>query len=186
MAEPERTLYSWQHLANRSGPSSEPCPQSTGVPSQQGSINIAQRQSSQIKNSSIASHLGQDGKEGSPSSTNTIPGTPTQLDLGTPAKWQRYGGEFPSTSPNSSGTPPTPPDDKNTSQEEYPSEGKSADQPEHSKLCSQYVIGSQVAEELPWFLFVEDPMTEYMQDMETIGHAYSPAPPLPQNRFAFK
>ena len=186
MADPEHTLYSWQHLANRSGPSSEPCPQSTGVPSRQGCINIPQRQSSQIKNSSIASHLGQDGKEGSPSSTNTIPGTPTQLDLATPAKRQKYGGEFPSTSPNSSSTPPTPPDDKNTGQEEYPSEGKSADQPEHSKLCSQYVIGSQVAEELPWFLFVEDPMTEYMQDMETIGHAYSPAPPLPQNHFAFK
>ena len=186
MAEPEHTLYSWQHLANQLGPSSEPCPQSTRVPSRQGSINIAQRQSSQIKNSSIASLLGQDGKEGSPSSTNTIPGTPTQLDLGTPAKRQRYGSEFPSTSPNSSGTPPTPPDDKNTGQEEYPSEGKSAHQPEHSKLCSQYVIGSQVAEELPWFLFVKDPMTEYMQDMETIGHTYSPAPPLPQYHFAFK
>ena len=65
-------------------------------------------------------------------------------------------------------------------------EEKSADQPECSKLCSQYVIGSQVAEELPWFLFVEDPITEYMQDMETIGHTYSPAPPLPQNHFAFK
>ena len=181
MAEPERTLYSWQHLANRSGPSSEPCPQSTGVLCWQGCINIAQRQSSQIKDSSIASHLGQDGKEGSPSSTNTIPGTPTQLDLATPAKWQRYGGEFLSTSPTSSSTPPTPPDDQNTGQEE-----KSANQPEHSKLCSQYGIGSQVAEELPWFLFVEDPMTEYMQDMETIGHAYSPAPPLLQNRFAFK
>ena len=75
---------------------------------------------------------------------------------------------------------------KNTGQEEYPSEEKSADQPECSKLCSQYVIGSQVAEELPWFLFVKDPMAEYMNDMETIGHAYSPAPPLPQNRFAFK
>ena len=183
MAEPERTLYSWQHLANWLGPSSEPCPQCTGVPCQQGCINIAQRQSSQIKHSSIASHSGQDGKEGSPSSTNTIPGTPTQLDLATPAKWQRYSGEFLSTSPNSSGTPP---DDKNTSQEEYPSEEKSADQPERSKLCSQYVIGSQVAEELPWFLFIEDPMAEYMRDMNKIGHTYSPAPPLPQNHFAFK
>ena len=53
-------------------------------------------------------------------------------------------------------------------------------------MCSQYVIGSQVAEELPWFLFVEDPMAEYMNDMETIGHAYSLALPLLQNCFAFK
>ena len=125
--------------------------------------------------------MGQDGKEGLPSSTNTIPGTPTQLDLATPAKRQRYGGEFPSTSPTSSGTPPTPPDDQNTGQEE-----KSADQPERFKLCSQYGIGSQVAEELPWFLFVEDPMAEYMCDMNKIGHAYSPAPPLPQNCYASK
>ena len=182
MAEPERTLYSWQHLANRSAPSSEPCPQCMGDQCQQGCINIPQRQSSQIKDSSIASHLGQDGKQGSPCSTNTTPGTPTKLDTATPAKRHKCGGEFPSsTTPNSSGTPPTPPDDKKTD-EEYPC----ADQHEGSKFCSQYATASQVAEELPWFMFVEDPMAEYMKDMETIGHAYSPAPPLLQNRFTFK
>ena len=66
MVEPERTLYSWQHLANRSAPSSEPCPQCMGDQCQQGCINIPQRQSLQIKDSSIASRLGQDGNEAHP------------------------------------------------------------------------------------------------------------------------
>ena len=86
MAEPEHTLYSWQHLANQSAPSSEPCPQCMGDLCQQGCINILQRQSLQIKDSSIASCLGQDGKQGSPCSTNTTPGTRTQLDMATSAK----------------------------------------------------------------------------------------------------
>ena len=90
----------------------------------------------------------------------------------------------PTVSPDQGATGETTPSSE--SKEAHYKEGKSADQPECSKLCSQYVIGSQVAEELPWFLFVEDPMGEYMHDMETIGHAYSKAPPLPQNRFAFK
>ena len=186
MAEQKRTLSSWQHLANLSGPTSEPCPQCMAVPCQQGCINILQRQSSQTKHSSIASRLGEDGKRDSLSSTNNIPGTPTQLDPATPAKRQKCDGEFPSsTSANTSGTPPTPPDDKNTDKEEYPSH-----QHESSKFSSHFRIASdvasQIAEQLPWFVFVDDPMAEYMKDMEAIGHANSPAPPLPPNTFACK
>ena len=44
-----------------------------------------------------------------------------------------------------------------------------------------------IPSELPWFLFVEDPMMEYERDMILSGHKLSPAPLLPsceQNNFA--
>ena len=44
-----------------------------------------------------------------------------------------------------------------------------------------------IPSELPWFLFVEDPMMEYERNMMLSGHKPSTAPPLPpceQNNFA--
>ena len=44
-----------------------------------------------------------------------------------------------------------------------------------------------IPSELPWLLFVEDPMMEYERDMILSGHKPSPAPPLPPcewNNFA--
>ena len=45
----------------------------------------------------------------------------------------------------------------------------------------------RVPSDLPWFLFVEDPLDEYEKDMMESGHKPAPAPPLPpweKNKFA--
>ena len=132
-----------------------------------------------------------DTKKTSHSMNRPVEDTTTHTDLGTPHKQSRekspmyiQGGEKSPVHIQGGGKSPVHNQGKESPIPEEPADGVPVKiEAAGPNARNDSVEAADGTPDLPWFMFVDDPLQVYYDDMKQIGYKPRPAPPLPSDGF---